>query len=96
MPRIDRSPEAQADIDQIVDYIARDSEVASHRWLDSLNKEFDLLSQFPRMGRQRDDLAPELRSLPFGNYVIFYYPLHDGILVARVFHGAREVDAEFQ
>ena len=47
------------------------------------------------MGRARDELAPDVRSFPFGRYVIFYMPLDDGIDVVRVLHGARDVDAVF-
>jgi toxin ParE1/3/4 len=96
MPRIDRTPEAQQDIDEIVDFIAEDNEAAARRWLDGLNRELDLLSRFPRMGPLREELAPGLRSLPFGNYVILYFALRDGLIVARVFHGARDIEHEFE
>jgi len=38
---------------------------------------------------------PALRSLPVGNYLVFYLPLDDGIEVVRVLHGSREIDALF-
>jgi toxin ParE1/3/4 len=44
------------------------------------------------MGRARPELAPDLRSFPFGRYVIFYMPLSDGIDVVRVLHSARDID----
>ena len=47
------------------------------------------------MGRARDELAPDLRSFPFGRYVIFYEPIEDGIDVVRVLHSARDIDAVF-
>jgi hypothetical protein len=47
------------------------------------------------MGRVRDELAADLRSFPFGRYVIFYEPIEDGIDVVRVLHGARDIDAVF-
>ncbi len=47
------------------------------------------------MGHAGDELAPGLRSMPFGRYVIFYEPLDDGIDVIRVLHSARDVDAQF-
>ncbi len=40
-------------------------------------------------------LAADLRSFPFGRYVIFYMPVQDGIDVVRVLHSARDVDAAF-
>lgn len=49
----------------------------------------------PESGRKRPDLAPDLRSLPVGNQVIFYRPIPDGIQVIRVLHGARDIPAVF-
>ncbi len=44
---------------------------------------------------RRAELAADLRSFPFGRYVIFYAPIEDGIDVVRVLHGARDIDAVF-
>ncbi len=49
----------------------------------------------PMVGRARDELAPGVRSFPFGRYVVFYVPLEDGIDVVRMLHGARDIDAVF-
>ena len=54
-----------------------------------------VLATQPMMGRARDELAPRVRSVPFGRYVVFYVPLDDGIDVVRVLHGARDIDAMF-
>ena len=48
------------------------------------------------MGRSRDELSPDVRSLPFGRYVILYLPLADGIDVVRVLHSARDIEAIFE
>jgi toxin ParE1/3/4 len=47
------------------------------------------------MGRAREELAADLRSFPFGRYLIFYAPVDEGIDVVRVLHSARDVDAAF-
>lgn len=48
------------------------------------------------MGRARVELGADLRSFPFGRYVIFYAPIEDGIdVVVRVLHSARDIDAAF-
>jgi toxin ParE1/3/4 len=49
----------------------------------------------PRMGRARPELDTELRSLPFGRYVIFYAPTADGIDVIRVLHSGRDIERLF-
>lgn len=47
------------------------------------------------MGRAREELAADLRSFPFGRYLIFYAPVDEGIDVVRVLHSVRDVDAAF-
>jgi toxin ParE1/3/4 len=91
MPRIVRSPESDEDLFEIAAYIARDNLAAALRLIDKLDVKLRLLSEFPGLGRARDDLAPSLRSFPVGNYIIFYRPLPDGIEVVRVLHGARDL-----
>jgi toxin ParE1/3/4 len=49
----------------------------------------------PGIGRQREDLAPRLRGFPFGNYVIFYRPMENGVEIVRVLHGARDLPPLF-
>jgi toxin ParE1/3/4 len=48
------------------------------------------------MGTARDNLAPGLRSFPVGNYLVFYRITPEGIEVARVLHGARDLRAVFK
>ncbi len=95
MPRVTRRPLAETDIFENWDYIADDSLVAADRWVDRLDEQFRLLAAQPMMGRARDELAPGVRSFPFGRYVVFYVPLEDGIDVVRMLHGARDIDAVF-
>jgi toxin ParE1/3/4 len=47
------------------------------------------------IGRARPELFADLRSLPFGRYVIFYLPRKRGIEVVRVLHGARDLKSLF-
>jgi len=63
--------------------------------MDHPDEQFRVLATQPMLGRARDELAPGMRSLPFGRYVIFHVPLDDGIDVVRVLHGARDVDVVF-
>ena len=95
MPRVTRRPLAEADVLEIWDYIAADGIAAADRWVDRLDKQFRVLAMQPMMGRARDELAPGVRSFPFGRYVVFYLPLDGGIDVVRVLHGARDIDAAF-
>jgi len=95
MARVTRRPLAAADILDIWDHIAEDSLEQADRWVDKLDEKFTLVATQPLMGRARGELAPDLRSFPYGHYVIFYAPIEDGIDVVRVLHSARDVDAAF-
>lgn len=95
MARVTRRPLAEADILEIWDYIAEDSLAEADRWMDRLDEKLGLWATQPMMGRSRDELAPGLRSLAFGRYVVFFEPLPDGIDVVRVLHGSRDIDATF-
>lgn len=95
MVRVTRRPQAELDILDIWAYVAADSVVAADRWLDGLDEKMRLWATQPLMGRARDELAPGLRSLAFGRYVVFYEALADGIDVVRVLHSSRDIDESF-
>ena len=96
MSRVTRRPQAEADILEIWDYIADDSVVEADRWVGRLDEKFSLWATQPMMGRSRDELAPRIRSLVFGRYVVFFEPFPDGIDVVRVLHGSCDIDASFE
>lgn len=96
MARIVRRPLAGADIDEIWDYIAADRLVQADAWVDRLEGKLRLLATRPMMGRAREELSADVRSMPFERYVIFYVPLADGIDIVRVLHSARDIDAVFE
>jgi toxin ParE1/3/4 len=87
--------QAETDRIGIWAYIAADSETAATRFLQAMDARCQLLAENPMAGRSRNELAQRLRSIPFGNYVIFYRPMSDGIQVIRILHGARDVDLLF-
>jgi toxin ParE1/3/4 len=95
MGRVTRRPLAAADILDIWDHIAEDSLEQADRWIDNLDEKLKLIARQPLMGRAREELAADLRSFPFGRYIIFYAPVDGGIDVVRVLHSARDVDAAF-
>jgi len=50
-----------------------------------------MLSEQPKAGRERPELAPGLRSFPVGNYLLFYLPLPAGIDLVRVLSGYMDI-----
>ena len=87
--------EARDDLDGIYSDVAQDSPPAADRLIDAIESRFRLLASNPLMGEARPELAPGLRSFSVGNYVIFFRPRDNGIDVARVLHGAQDINRIF-
>ena len=96
MARVTRRPQAEVDILDIWEYIAEASVDQADRWVDKLDEKFALWATQPMMGLARDELAPGIRSLAFGRYVVFFEPLADGIDVVRVLHSSRDIRSGFE
>jgi toxin ParE1/3/4 len=96
MPVVRRSRLAEEDYREIWHYIAYDNPAAADRLLRKIDAKLGLYAANPRMGTARDNLAPGLRSFPVGNYLVFYRITPEGIEVARVLHGARDLRAVFK
>ena len=93
------SNQALQDLRDITDHIAADNPSASERVLDTLLASFELLGDNPEAGTLRNDLRQNIRMFvpgpPAGNYVIFYYPIPNGIEVSDVIHPKRDWQALF-
>ncbi len=96
MKPIFKRPRAEADLVDIWNFIAEDSEAQADVFIDELDEKLRSLAENPHIGRVRNELAENLRSFPVGRFVIFYLPLVDGIEVVRVLHGARDIGAIFR
>jgi toxin ParE1/3/4 len=46
--------------------------------------------------RGAEELAPGIRSFPFGPYIIFYRVVTGAIEIVRVLHGARDIENIFE
>lgn len=86
-----RTARAEDDLVDIWLYIADENPDAADRLLEEIDRNCALLAENPRLGRARPDIAPGLRYLPTGNYLILYRLLANGIEVVRVVHGARQL-----
>jgi len=86
---------AEADLTDIWVFVAQDSVEAANRLLDQLHEKCRFLAGSPKAGHQRSELDPSIRSFAAGSYVIFYREGDDGIEVARVLHGHRDIPSLF-
>ncbi len=87
-------PLARADLRNIALYINEHNPGRGTAYVDEMERSFHLYAENPDMGRARSDISDGLRSFPFGNYVVFYRPAQNGIVIVRVLHAARNIEAE--
>ena len=89
------SRRAEADIVEIVDYIALDNPQASMAFYSRLLEFFETIAENPLSGRERPDLKEGLRYFPTGSYLVFYRVWAGRVEIVRVLHSARELDEIF-
>jgi toxin ParE1/3/4 len=66
------------------------------RLTDTITERFFLLAGHPYLGRARDDdFGIGTRSFPVGEYVIVYCVEDGDVLILRVAHGRRDIEALF-
>ena len=87
------SPEAEAQLAEIIDYIAADSEGAARRVLNSIHEALDRLADMPGMGHAREDLTERpLKFWGVHSYLIVYDPASSPLSVIAILRGARDVE----
>lgn len=80
-------PQAEADISL---YIAYDNKTAAHRWADAIFAQCERLAAMPELGVAREEIRPDLRMMPTGNYVILYRRSGGDIEIVRVLDSRRK------
>lgn len=90
------SARAEADIRSIAAWIARDSEQSALKWADDLHEKIMAMADTPGIGTDRSYLRRGLRSVPFGNYLIFFKSTRNGVHVVRVIHGSQNYRRFFE
>ena len=91
MARLIIAPSAQQDLSDIYDYIARDKPISAANWVEKIEENCKLIAATPEFGERRPEFGAEIRSSVVGRYVIFFRPIKNGIEVARVFAGDRDI-----
>ena len=87
--------EAQRDLREIGDFIARDNREAARRFVRFLRAKCRILAADPYIGRERPELSAGLRSYPVQRHVIFYRVLGDAVEIVNIIHGSRDIEAMF-
>lgn len=90
-------PQAQDDIDAIIDYLLVERPPSAQDFVQVLKQTFDLLAENPKIGAQRNYRAEALsgmRMFPlkqFSAYLVFYLHDDDTLDIVRVLHGSRNI-----
>ncbi|MBU4272904.1 MAG: type II toxin-antitoxin system RelE/ParE family toxin [Planctomycetes bacterium] len=95
MSRFRLSSLAKSDLAEIRHHIRRDKPLAADRQIAAFFQRFRTLARNPELGQRRPEFGPDLRVFSFGNYVIVYRPFANGVEIARVVSGYRDLDALF-
>jgi toxin ParE1/3/4 len=96
MNRARFSPKAGHDLDELFNYIAADNpDAAAHVRRNILNTA-DFLAQFPELGRRIRNASPRHAQIrwfvvpKFHNYLVFYQPFQETVMVVRVLYAAQD------
>ncbi len=101
MPRVERKPEAVADLVEIGERIAEGSQRAANRFMEAAEKAAELLAEFPDLVGISESENPALHGVRlwpikrFRRSLILYRPLEDGIEVVRVVYGSHDLETLF-
>lgn len=98
MKRVRVSGGAERDLDEIWLYVARESGSVerANRLIDEITAAFGTLARAPQTGSRREAIAPNLRGLSTGNYIVYYREDGPQIVVSRVIHGKRDQAVAFR
>lgn len=86
---------AEADIQEIFDYIARDSRAAALRLTEEIEHQIETLERFPLrcpVIPESQELGEKYRHLIYGNYRTIFKIEESIVIIMRVIHGARLLD----
>ncbi len=90
------SPRAALDLDEHYERIAADNPGAASRVRDAILDYSDLIARHPGIGRRIRGASPRharIRWLVvprYRNYLVFFQPIGDTIMVVRVLHAAQD------
>jgi toxin ParE1/3/4 len=88
--------QAIEDLTQICDYLQQHNPVAAKRLIKTFRAKFNLLTMFPHLGRERNDILLNLRCLVVLDYLIFYQPSDQTIEILFVRHSAQDQSSLFK
>ena len=96
MADVQRTRQADIDLLEIWAHIAENDYEAANSTIQAIGRRCYDCADLPGIGRRHNDLAPDLRGIVEGSYIIFYRVAEEGIQVVRVVHGSRDLPSLFK
>ena len=91
------SHSAQRELDDIWDFFSDNvSDDEANRQIERILDHFDLLVEYPHLGRPRPEFLPDIRSHIVHPYMVWYYIWADQIEISRVAHGSQDITRLFE
>jgi toxin ParE1/3/4 len=92
MSKYEFSPEALADLEELLTYVADENERAADRLESVLQKAFEHLARWPESGHHREDITEqEVRFWTASRYLIVYRALADRVQIIALLHSSRDI-----
>jgi toxin ParE1/3/4 len=85
------SRRAKEDLLEIWEFIADHDELAADRYIDHLRDRALELLHFPELGRARNAIHLNLRSLLARNHLLFYTIEGEEVQILRILHGSMDL-----
>ena len=90
------SPQANQNLNKIVEKIALDKYETAFRWAKTVEKKVSRLKNFPKSGRVVPELGrEEIREILVGSYRIIY-KLEEFVSILAVLHGSRKLPTDLK
>ncbi len=90
------SLEADQDLEEIFDYTYVEFGVdQALKYVSSFDDVFQSIVQNPEIGRERNEIRENLRSISKEKHLIFYRVLDDRIRIVRILHGSKDLLKQF-
>lgn len=86
------SPAAQADLEDIAEFIAQDNPTRALIFVDELAAKCHTLDAAPGIGTMRPGLGEGVRMLTHGRDLIVHRQAGLDLRIERILHGARDID----
>ncbi len=96
MPHYKFTPEAKADLQQIIDESDRSfGKQQRLKYIRGLQEKAKKLAERPATGTKRDDMIVGLKSAQYVSHIIYYVQQNQGIAIIRILHKRMDAKRHF-